>query len=109
VNVDVNYKPIVAVIFAVTLALVGLWSSKKRPWKGGKDRMAVLKAFAITSLPFVMAEAVTGVVSFLTGQLSMPPLFGVGTAVDLAILLAGVVTAILRTVRTKPSGEGRSE
>ena len=108
-SVEANYKPLVALAFATILAVVGLWSSKKRPGKGGKDRMAVMKAFAVTSLPFVMAEAVTGVVSFLTGQLSMPPLFGVGTAVDLAILLAGVVTAILRTVRTKPSGEGRSE
>jgi hypothetical protein len=38
----------------------------------------------------------------------MPPLVGVGTAVDLAIALAGMVTAILRTVRTRPSGAGET-
>ena len=66
--------------------------------------MAVVKAFTIASMPFVVAEAATGVVSFLTEHLSIPPLVGAGTAVDLAILLAGIVTAILRIVKTKPSG-----
>jgi hypothetical protein len=109
VEVTVNYKPVVAVMFAIILLVAGVWSSRRRPWKGGKERIAVVKAFMITSMSFVIAEAATGMVSFLTGQLSVPPLVGVGTAVDLTILLAGVVTAILRTVRTKPSGEGRSE
>jgi len=102
-EVVVNYKPLVALVFAIMLAVVGLWSSRRRPWKGGKDRMAVAKAFVVTSLPFVLAEAGTGIVSLLTGQLSIPPLVRVGTAVDLAILLAGIVVAILRIVRTKPS------
>ena len=101
-RVEVNYKPIVALMFAIVLLVAGVWSSKRRPWKGGKDKMAVLKAFTFTSMPFVLAEAMTGVVSFLTGQLSMPPLVGAGTAVDLAILLAGLAVAILR-VRTGPS------
>ena len=102
-SVEANYKPVVAVMFAIVLAVAGLWTAKKRPWKGGKDRMALVKAFTITSMPFVLAEATTGVVSVLTGQLSMPPLVGAGTAVDLAILLAGTVVAVLRTMRTKPS------
>ncbi len=103
-EVAANYKPIVALIFAIILLVAGIWSSKKKPWKGGKDRMAVAKAFAIFSLPFVLAEATTGVISLLTGQLSMPPLVGAGTSVDLAILLAGMVVAVLQIVRTKPSG-----
>jgi hypothetical protein len=64
-------------------------ASKRRPWKGGKDKTAVTKAFIIFSLPFVLAEAGTGVVSPMTDQLSIPPLAEVGTAVDLAIFLAG--------------------
>jgi hypothetical protein len=68
--------------------------------------MAVTKAFAITSMPFVLAEAATGMVSLLTGQLSIPPLVGAGTAVDSTILLAGIVTAILRIVRIRSSGAG---
>jgi hypothetical protein len=108
VEVAVNYKSIVALIFAIILLVAGVWSSKRRPWKGGKDRMAVVKAFAITSMPFVLAEAATGMLSLLTGQLSMPPLVGAGTAVDLAILLAGIVVAILRIVRTRSSGAGET-
>jgi hypothetical protein len=56
----------------------------------------VVKAFAFTSLPFVIAEAGTGVISFATGMLMIPPLVGIGTGIDLVILLAGVVVAVLR-------------
>jgi hypothetical protein len=69
--------------------------------------MAVAKAIIIFSAPFVLTEAGTGIVSLLTGQLSMPPLAGVGTAVDLAILLMGVVVALFRArtkTRTGPEG-----
>jgi hypothetical protein len=96
VDVIVNYKPIVAVIFAIILLVAGVWSSKRRPWKGGKDRMAVAKAFLITSLPFVLAESVTGIVSFSTGAFSIPPVVGIGTAVDLSILLLGILVPLLR-------------
>jgi hypothetical protein len=106
IEVEVNYKPIVALMFAIVLLVAGVWSSKRRPWKGGKDRMAVVKAFLLTSMPFVLAEAATGMASFLTGQLSMPPLVGAGTAVDMAILLAGILVAIPRIVRIEPSGTG---
>jgi len=102
-SAETNYKTLVAAVFAIILLTAGLWSSKKRPWKSGKDGKAMVKAFMLTSMPFVLAEAATGVVSFLTGQLSIPPLVGVGTAVDLAILLAGIVVAILRIVRNTPS------
>ena len=95
-EVAVNYKPIVAVMFAIILLVAGVWSSKKKPWKGGKDRMAVAKAFAIVPLPFIVAEAGTGVISLATGMLTIPPLVGIGTGVDLAILLAGMVVAVLR-------------
>ncbi len=107
-EVAVNYKPIIALIFAIILAVVGTWSSKRKPWRGGKNKKAVAKAFMTASLPFIIAEAGTGVVSLVTGQLSMPPLLGAGTAVDLAILLAGTVVSILRIVRTKPSGTGEA-
>ncbi len=102
IEVTVNYKPILAVMFAIILLVAGVWSSRKRPWRGGKGRMAVMKAFMVTSMPFVLAEAGTGVVSFLTGQLSIPPLVGTGTAVDLAILVSGLVVTVLRVMMTKP-------
>jgi len=102
-TIETNYKPVMAVIFTIILLLAGIWSSKRRPWKGGKDGMAVAKAFVITSMPFVVAEAVTGVASYLTGQLSIPPLVGIGAAVDLTILLAGMIVALVRMLWKKPS------
>ncbi len=104
-SVEANYKPIVALIFAIILAVVGYWSSKKKPWKGGKDRMAVMKAFMITSLPFVIAETVTGTASRLTGVLCIPPAIGFGTAVDAAILTIGVSVLAARTIRKKATRE----
>jgi hypothetical protein len=101
-EIAVNYKPIVALVFAIILLVAGLWSSKRRPWKGGKERMAVMQAFAIFSLPFVLAEAGTGIISLLTGLLSVPPLLGAGTAIDLAILVAGIVVAYYRIRKTAP-------
>jgi len=105
-KVAVNYKPLVAQVFAIVLAVVGLWSSKRRPWKGGNDRMAVAKAFAITAPPFIFIEAATGTISFLTGSLSIPPLLGAGTAVDLGVLLAGIAVLLLRGMR---SGTNQAE
>ena len=96
----VNYKPLVAALFAIVLAVIGLWSSRRRPWKGGKDRMDALMAFAFASLPFVLAEAVTGIASYLTGQLSIPPVLGIGTAIDSGILVTGLVIALARMLRS---------
>ena len=97
--VEANYKPLVALVFAIILAVVGLWSSKRMPWKGGKDRRAVVKSFLVVSLPFVVAEAVTGFTSLLTGKLSIPPPIGLGSAVDLTILVLGCAVAIVRVVK----------
>jgi len=61
--------------------------------------MAVVKAFAIISMPFVLAEAGTGIVSFAAGELRIPPYVGVGTAIDLAILFSGLAVALVRATR----------
>ncbi len=102
-EVAVNYEAEASLVFAGILAIVGLWSSKRRPWKGGKDRMAVAKAFMFTSLPFVLAEAATGVASALTGHPSIPPPIGAGTVVDAAILVAGLSVALVSATRTRRS------
>jgi len=91
----------VAVLFAIILAAAGVWSSRRRPWKGGKDGMAVVKAFMITSLPFVVGGAATGVVSLTTGQLSIPPAIGLGIAVDVAILLTGLLVLVARALKAR--------
>jgi hypothetical protein len=96
-----NLKPLVAALFAAILVLVGAWSSGRAPWPTGSRRR--LRAFVLAALPFVGAEAATGVVSFLTGLLTIPPLLGAGTAVDLAILVAGTVVSVHRVRKWKPA------
>ena len=111
-EVAVNYKPIVALMFTIILLVAGVWSSRRRPWKGGKDRMAVVKAFAITSLLFILAEAGTGILSLLTGLISIPPAVGIGTALDAGILIAGLAVTILSTIKggaTESTDEPESE
>jgi hypothetical protein len=61
-----------------------------------------MRAFAFASVPFIVAEAATGVGSFLTGLLAIPPLLGLGVAVDLTILLAGLAVPIYRVRKWAP-------
>jgi hypothetical protein len=85
-----NWKPLVALLFSITLGLLGIWSSRKHPWKGVPTREAALKTWCCTALPFSVAEAVTGIVSLLTGQLGIPPVMGLGTVVDVMIFGVGI-------------------
>jgi len=95
-SVSLNWKPLVAAIFTGVLLAAGVWSSRRRPWGGHTEGRAVVVAFAVTSLPFVLAEAATGVVSHLTGLLAIPPLVGLGTAVDVGILATGLAVPVYR-------------
>jgi len=94
---ETNWKPLVAAIFAAVLAIAGVWSARRAPpMAGSRSR---LRAFVLTSLPFVALEAGTGVASLVTGLLAIPPLAGVGIAVDVGILVAGVAVSAYR-IRT---------
>jgi len=86
--------------------LTGAWSSKRRPWRGRSGSKWLAAAFCVASLPFVLAEVATGVVSFATGLLSVPPVIGIGTA-DVGILVAGIAVAVGR-LRVVPSKRGRA-
>jgi len=99
---EMNWKPLVAAVFAAALAIVGAVSSRRRPWRRGTTRTAAAQAFALTALPFVVAEAATAVVSFFTGLLAIPPSLGAGTAVDLTIVVAGLAVTVFRS--RKPQG-----
>jgi len=101
--VGANYKLVVALIFAIILVIVGIWSSRRRPWRSEKGGKALLEAFTIASLPFILAEVATGVISLLTGQLSIPPPVGIGMAVDLIMLLAGLGIAVWGTLKMTQS------
>jgi len=99
-----NWKPLVAAVFAVLLAIVGAWSADRSPWTTG--RRPRLRAFAFTAVPFVAAEAATGVVSLTTGLLSMPPILGAGAALDSSILVAGLAASVIRARGRRRRGPG---
>jgi hypothetical protein len=98
-----NWKPVLAAAFATVLAVAGWWASSRT---GGGSRNRNLRRFAGMFLPFVVAEAATGVVSTFTGFLSIPPALGLGTVVDGSILIAGLGVAVYlmrRKTTTAPS------
>ena len=62
------------------------------------------KAFTITSLPFVLAEILTGIFSVYFEPLRIPPVVGWGAGVDILILSAGVLFFLLRLKRKSGGG-----
>lgn len=99
---DLNLKPVVAALFASVLAVLGSWSSRRRPWRRKDQRESAVSAFILICAPFLIAEVATGVISFVSGQLSIPPVLGLGTAVDVAILAAGLAVSVARLMKAKP-------
>ena len=95
-NASVNWKPFVAAFFAFFLAGFGALAARLAPMVGRSGKPSAVAAFAAVALPFVIAEIATGVVSFYTGLLSIPPILGWGTGVDLTILITGFVTSLIR-------------
>ncbi len=63
--------------------------------------MVAVKDFVTASVPFVVIEAATGIVSLATGQLSMPPANGPGSAVDIAVLLAGLGVSVAGILKAR--------
>jgi len=98
---ETNWKPLIASAFSFILVVAGIWSARRRPWRGESSRGSMRTAFAFTSLPFVIAEAATGILSHLTGLLSIPPIMGPGTVVDVAVLVAGAIVAIRRATPSR--------
>ncbi len=95
-----NWKPIVALVFAVLLLLVAVvlaWRSRRAGWPGWKRVLAAGAVFAV-------AEGVTGILSALLGVLPIPPFVDLGTIVDTALLVAGLVCVTGLFVRAKPRG-----
>jgi membrane protein implicated in regulation of membrane protease activity len=94
-----NWKPVVAAAFSVVVAVAG-WRFSSRAEEFSTHRRR--RRFAMTSLPFVVAEATTGIASFFTGLLSIPPILGLGMVVDGSILVGGLAVAFYsaRQLRT---------
>jgi hypothetical protein len=93
---EFNLKPMIALIFVLILLLAGLLAAYYRPikFKGilHKDR---LYSFLAGVLPFVIIEAITGVLSLFYGILRVPPILGLGMIVDLAILIVGLISCFI--------------
>ncbi|UCE36878.1 MAG: VCBS repeat-containing protein [Thermoplasmata archaeon] len=93
---EYNWKPIIALIFAVILLILGGLVSYRRPLRYTgileKDRWYTFLRWV---LPFVIAEAIIGIISFFTGLLSVPPIFGLGIIVDLIILISGLICCMV--------------
>ncbi len=107
---EFNYKPIIALIFAITLGLIGAFVALRRPLEFKNEPKRKLYTWLILVSPFVIAEALTGIVSGLTGILSILPLIGPGMLVDLGILIGGIIIFMFQILRKSriPDVEGHS-
>jgi hypothetical protein len=107
---EYNWKPIIALIFSIILLFVGTIVVLVRPMKFtgelSKDRWYTLFAGVV---PFIIAEAITGIVSYFTGLLAIPPLFGIGMIVDLGILAVGIVICGIIYLKGVPSESYRDD
>ena len=68
---------------------------------GHAERKGALRALILAAPPSVVRKATTGVVSLFTDFLSIPPVLGMGTAVDLTILVVGSAVAVYRVVKDR--------
>ncbi|UCG69418.1 MAG: hypothetical protein JSV09_16890, partial [Thermoplasmata archaeon] len=93
---EYNWKPIIALAFVLILLILGILVVYIHPMKFTgileKDRGYSLFAGV---LPFVIAEAITGIISLFTGFLVVPPIIGLGMIVDLIILIAGIISCLV--------------
>ena len=103
-----NWKPVLAAMFSIVLLAGGASSAVYRSRAAKRTRRGAGREFAATTLPFVASELATGVISCVTGWLAIPPVVGLGFAVDLAILIGGLVILVRRAKSRAPSRSARS-
>ena len=106
VVVRFNYKPMIAFLFSLLLIGAAALSARERklrrckvPWK------RFLASWAMLSLPFVLIEVVTGFISIYFEPMRIPPLIGMGMAVDSIVLGAGLSFLLGRLAFRRKSGE----
>lgn len=101
-----NLKPLISLVFFAILLIAGLFVARNRPIRL-KTGESSSKTFLLTSLPFCIAELLIGIVSLITGLLSVPPLLGVGTFLNTGILIAGL--AVLATLKKHEEPEDEDD
>ncbi|UCD92357.1 MAG: hypothetical protein JSV43_09120 [Methanobacteriota archaeon] len=96
-----NLKPVLAIVFLLLLLLFGSEVARRRTKEGRIRRFWFL--------PFALAELATCAISAISGLLSIPPVMGVGLAVDLTILILGMSMPMLLLLRRSSTIEEESE
>jgi len=93
---EANYKPLVAVLFSLLLAIGGYVAARRRARICDEGRWGI---WLQMTLPFVVLEAGTGILSFATGVLRIPSPDRLGLIVDMCILLVGMAIPWLRAIQ----------
>lgn len=91
-----NWKPLVALMFTVNLLAVAILSATRRRQDA---RPAPIGRIAAVAAAFIGSEVATGVGSLFFPLLAIPPVLGIGFAVDSTILAVGVVTLLVLGAR----------
>ncbi len=87
-----NWKPLIALIFAIILLIAGSIVAKKRPLVNKIKKLSKeMFTFLTMVLPFIIAEIIAGIISWFSGALRVPSWLGIGMFVDLAILTVGLL------------------
>lgn len=99
VDEEANYKPILSVVLAIFLLVIGLLLCRREPESDEESGEAGYfthfdkRSFVMFSVSFAVVEFIIGGVSAVTGILSIPPAFGAGLIVDLVIFIVGLMLA----------------
>ncbi|MEE9340150.1 MAG: hypothetical protein V3V21_00620, partial [Thermoplasmata archaeon] len=96
-----NLKPLIAIVFAIVLAIVGALLALKRPFISEKGKEKRAFTFLAVAFPFVLAEILTGISSLFVPAMEVPPWFGLGMIIDLAILAGGLVIELVIFAKNK--------
>ena len=100
VEEEANYKPILSVVLAIFLLVIGLLLCRREPESDEESGKAGFfthfdkGSFVMFSASFAVIEFIIGGVSAVTGILSIPPAFGAGLIVDLIIFIVGLMLAL---------------
>jgi subtilase family serine protease len=96
---EANYKPILSVVLAIFLLVLGLFLCRRESRleeeskKPGFFTLLDKKSFVMFSVSFAVIEFIIGGASAVTGALSVPPAVGAGMIVDLAVFILGLIIA----------------
>ena len=92
-----NWKPYLALIFTIVILTVASVLLSRRARGGLSGRRS--KMLLATALLLSVLEIVTGAVSMVIPALAIPPVLGVGTVIDIAILAVALGILLLLGLR----------